>query len=193
MTGTNAAPLGIVEGVSSARGATNRLVTALLWVQGVYYLVTGVWPLVSIETFQRVTGRKTDHLVTEDEADHWLVMAVGVLVTTISLALLSAAMRKRRTVEVTLLAMGSAIGLTAIDVIYVSRQVISPIYLVDAAVEILILLGWIVSTVLAWTLRQIKRPTSWPGPAWVKKRMVNKRGTAAAQGPSLNARGGERG
>jgi hypothetical protein len=38
----------------------------LLWAQGLYYLATGVWPLVSIETFQRVTGRKTDHLVTGD-------------------------------------------------------------------------------------------------------------------------------
>src|SRR4051812_49609509 len=59
--------------------------TGLLWVQGLYYLVTGVWPLVSIETFQMVTGPKTDHLVTGRETDHWLVMTVGVLVTAVGL------------------------------------------------------------------------------------------------------------
>src|SRR5437764_10320112 len=57
----------------------------LSWVQGVYYLLTGVWPLVSIRTFQIVTGVKTDNLPTGREADHWLVMAVGVLITAIAL------------------------------------------------------------------------------------------------------------
>jgi hypothetical protein len=55
--------------------------TMLLWVQGAYYLATGIWPLVSVETFQWVTGPKTDHLPSGYEADHWLVMTVGVLVT----------------------------------------------------------------------------------------------------------------
>ena len=53
------------------------LFTLLLWIQGLYYLMTGVWPLVSIETFQTVTGRKTDHIVTGREADHWLVQDGG--------------------------------------------------------------------------------------------------------------------
>src|SRR4051794_28324453 len=81
-------------------GVAARLLTGLLWVQGVYYFVTGVWPLVSIETFQMVTGRKTDHLVTGREADHWLVMTVGVLIAAISLALLVAAWWRRCPVEV---------------------------------------------------------------------------------------------
>src|SRR3954470_20255740 len=84
---------------------------ALLWVQGIYYLVTGVWPLVSIETFQMVTGRKTDHLVTGREADHWLVMTVGVLITAIACTLLVAACRRKYPVEVAVLAVASALGL----------------------------------------------------------------------------------
>src|SRR5262245_43838835 len=75
----------------SRPGAHSGLFTALLWVQGVYYLATGVWPLVSIETFPRVTGRKTAHLVPGRETDRWLVMTVGVLVTAIAAALLVAA------------------------------------------------------------------------------------------------------
>lgn len=121
---------------------SSTLIVVLLWVQGLYDLVTGVWPLVSIETFQMVTGWKTDHLATGREADHWLVMTVGVLVTSIALALLSAAWLRRISPEVVILAVTSALGLTAIDVIYVARQVILPVYLVDAAVEIFFLTAW---------------------------------------------------
>src|SRR5688572_1800997 len=71
----------------------SALATTLLWTQGVYFLITGVWPLISIRTFQWVTGPKTDHLHTGREADHWLVMAVGVLVTSVAITLLTAAIR----------------------------------------------------------------------------------------------------
>src|SRR5437763_16980510 len=94
----------------------------LAWVQGGYFLLTGVWPLVSIRTFQAVTGRKTDNW-TGREADHWLVNAVGVLVTAVGAALIAAAVRREPTPEIIVLACGSALGLTAIDVIYVARRV----------------------------------------------------------------------
>src|SRR3954465_11874085 len=112
-------------------GSSRPSFTALLWVQGFYYLVTGVWPLISIETFQLVTGPKTDHLVTGREGDHWLVMTVGALILSIGLALLVAAWTKNVSREAIVLAIGSAIALTAIDVIYVAREVIPPIYLAD--------------------------------------------------------------
>src|SRR5688572_32221969 len=95
-------------------------------VQGLYCLVTGVWPLVSIDTFQMVTGPKTDHLVTGRESDHWLVMTVGALVTAVGLALLVAAWRRSRSAEIAVLAIGCAVGLTAIDAIYVAREVLRP-------------------------------------------------------------------
>jgi hypothetical protein len=118
------------------------LFPVLLWVQGLYYLVTGVWPLVSIRTFQMITGPKTDNAVTGREADHWLVMTVGVLVTAIALALLLAAWRRVNSPEIAILAIASALGLTGIDVLYVARKVILPIYLADAAAEIVLLAGW---------------------------------------------------
>lgn len=127
-------------------GASFSLFTALLWLQGLYYFVTGVWPLVSIETFQMVTGPKTDHLVTAREADHWLVMTVGVLITAIAVSLLVAAWRRQNPLEVAVLAVASALGLTGIDVIYVTRNVIAPIYLVDAAAEVVLIAAW------AWVL-----------------------------------------
>jgi len=129
-------------GPRSGPSASATLFTALLWVQGLYYLVTGAWPLVSIETFQMVTGPKTDHLVTGREADHWLVMTVGVLITASAVALLVAAWRGQNPPEIAVLAVASALGLTAIDVIYVARQVIAPIYLVDAAAEVVLIAAW---------------------------------------------------
>src|SRR4051812_27509418 len=98
-------------------------------IQGVYFAATGLWPLLSIETFQWVTGRKTDHLVTGNEADHWLVNTVGVLVTADAVVLLLAAWRGRISVDVVTLAISAAIGLTLIDAIYVTRHTIDTIYL----------------------------------------------------------------
>src|SRR3954454_15650036 len=109
---------------------------ALCWIQGGYFFATGVWPIVSIETFQWITGRKTDHLVTGREADHWLVMTVGVLITAMAVPPLVAAWRRQDQLEMAVLAIAGALGLTGIDVIYVARQAIAPIYLVDAAAEI---------------------------------------------------------
>jgi hypothetical protein len=95
---------------------------------------------VSVGT--RVPRLKTDHLVTGREADHWLVNTVGVLITANALVLLLAAARARPSPEVALLAIGSAIGLTAIDLIYVVREVLSPIYLADAAIEVVFIAAW---------------------------------------------------
>jgi hypothetical protein len=42
------------------------------------------------------------------------------------------------------LALGACIGLAAIDVIYVARGVILPIYLGDAAIEVVLVILWII-------------------------------------------------
>ena len=102
---------------------------ALLYVyraQGAYYIASGLWPILSIGTFEAVTGPKTDD---------WLVKTVGILVTVIGVAISAAGWRGRTSLETWLLALGSAAALTAIDVIYVALGTIPPIYLVDAAAE----------------------------------------------------------
>jgi hypothetical protein len=129
-------------------GHVFSLFNGLLWFQGAYFLVTGLWPLFSIETFQIVTGPKTDHLVTGRESDHWLVMTVGVLVTAVAVTLLVAAWRGRKPWEIVVLAVGSALALTAIDLIYVGRQVIDPIYLVDAVAELILISLWVVACLI---------------------------------------------
>jgi hypothetical protein len=114
-------------------------------IQAIYYLATGIWPLVHVESFQAVTGPKTDNW-TGLEADHWLLNTVAVLVVAIGLALAVAAWRGQVRAETIVLAVGSAIGLLGIDLVYVARGVIARVYLLDAAAEILLLIAW------AWAL-----------------------------------------
>lgn len=120
----------------------SSLTIGLCWVQGSYWLVTAVWPLISIKSFQAVTGPKTDHLVTGREADHWLVNTVGMLILADAIVFLSAAIRKQVSVDVATLAVLSATALVAIEVVYSLRGTISRIYLADAAIEIILIALW---------------------------------------------------
>ena len=108
--------------------------TALPLIQGAYDVLTGIWPLVDMTTFERVTGGKTDR---------WLVKTVGVLVAAIGSALLVAGSRRRVPPEIVVLGAGSAAGLAAIDAVYVARRRISPIYLLDAVAEVAFVLAWL--------------------------------------------------
>ena len=115
----------------------SRPLRLLAWFQGVFYLLTGVWPLVSMGTFVAVTGPKVDL---------WLVVTVGVLVAVIGAVLLLGAWRKRVGPELVLLAVGSAGGLAAVDLVYALGDRIWDIYLLDAVVEIVLAVLWL----LAW-------------------------------------------
>ena len=104
--------------------------------QGFYYLATGVWPLVSMRSFEAVTGPKLDR---------WLVNTVGVLVSVIGITLLLAGRRERVTAEPALLAAGSAAGLAAVDTVYASKGRISKVCLLDAIVEVILVAAWILA------------------------------------------------
>ena len=106
----------------------------LLYLQGVYFGITGLWPLAHIDSFLAVTGPKREV---------WLVLAVGVLVLVIGVTLLSAARQQQEQRSVWLLAFLSAVGLAGIDIRYALTDVILDVYLLDAAVEILIVLAWV--------------------------------------------------
>jgi hypothetical protein len=118
---------------------------ALAWLQGSYFFLTGIWPIVHLRSFLWVTGPKTDHLVTGREEDHWLLMTVSVLIVSVGLTLLVSAYRRSVSAEIATLAIAASLGLTAIDVIYVARQVIWPIYLLDAVIEVILISAWLVA------------------------------------------------
>lgn len=106
----------------------------LAWFQGIYYVVAGIWPIFSIGTFMLITGPKTDI---------WLVRTVGLLLVAVGAALCLAARRRSFLPEIIVLAVGSALALTLIEVVYVLNGTISPIYLLDALVEVLLIAGWL--------------------------------------------------
>jgi len=111
-------------------------------IQGVYFLATGIWPLVHVESFQAVTGRKTDNW-TGSEIDHWLLNTISVLILSIAVPVLVAAWRNTITPEIIILAIGAALALTGVEFVYVARGVIARVYLADAAAEILLILLWL--------------------------------------------------
>lgn len=111
-------------------------------VQSAYFVLTGLWPLVHLRSFLAVTGPKVDI---------WLVETVGVLVTAIGGGLGMAAVRGRVSSEVITIAVTSALGLAIIDSIYVARGRIGSIYLLDVAVEVVLIAGW---AICLWRGRQ---------------------------------------
>ena len=110
------------------------LLDLVLWAHAAYFLVTGIWPLLHIRSFEWITGPKTDR---------WLVKTVGVLVTAIGAVLVTARVRKRVTPEVGELAVGSGLGLAGVELWYVARGRIRPVYLLDAVLEVIFVAGWI--------------------------------------------------
>ena len=103
--------------------------------QGAFYAILGAWPLVHLESFEAVTGPKTDD---------WLVVTVGALLTVEGLALVVAG-RGDVGSELALLGAGTAGVLMLIDVVYVGNGTIAPIYLLDALAELAIVVGWLVA------------------------------------------------
>ena len=111
-----------------------KLFTVCL-LQGIYYFITGIWPLLHIESFIWISGPKYDI---------WLVKTVGIVLAVIGISLASAALKKRVTPEITLLALGSAAGLAWVDIYYAAViDRIYDIYLLDALAEIILILLWL--------------------------------------------------
>ncbi|HVS39082.1 MAG TPA: hypothetical protein VMS17_26220 [Gemmataceae bacterium] len=102
-------------------------------VQGAYYLLTGLWPIFSLNSFLHVTGAKTDL---------WLVQTVGALIAVVGATMCTAAYRRRMSPEVLVLAIGSAAVFAAAELVFVFRGTISAVYLLDAAIEVGLLALW---------------------------------------------------
>jgi hypothetical protein len=128
------------------RETTHGLRTAAI-VQGAYFLITGLWPILNIDSFQAVSGNKFDL---------WLVYTVGAVLSAIGSTLLLAGLNRRLTSEIAFLGIATATALAAIDVIFVVRGVISWVYLVDAAAQTGLIAWWTAA------LRQSMRPAPPP-------------------------------
>ncbi|HEX3289947.1 MAG TPA: hypothetical protein VHR46_01040 [Gaiella sp.] len=114
------------EAKPPARPASPRSRSTILRAQGAYYVLSGLWAVVDRRGFEGITGRK---------ADYWLVRTVGLLAATIGSSLLAGTRAGRPSTETTVLGVAAGVSFTAVDLVYVARRRISPVYLGDAAVH----------------------------------------------------------
>lgn len=103
--------------------------------QGAYWGATGLWPIVHLQSFEAVTGRKTEG---------WLVKTMGALIFSVGATLFAAGARRRITPEIALLGAASAAALGGAGGWYAWRGRIRDVYLADAAVEALLVCAWAV-------------------------------------------------
>ena len=103
-------------------------------VQGIFFVTTGLWPIVHLRSFEAVTGPKVDK---------WLVRTIGGLIAAVGTALIAGAFEPRSSRALRVLGIGSAAALGLADIIYVARGRISKIYLGDAVIEGGIVTAWI--------------------------------------------------
>lgn len=104
-------------------------------IQGLYYFVTGLWPIVYMDGFLAFTGPKTDL---------WLVRTMGLMLIVSGIVLmLAAAHRRQRSMETAALGIGVAVVLAGADIFFALTGQIPGVYLLDAAVEVLFLILWI--------------------------------------------------
>lgn len=113
----------------------------LLILQGVYYFITGLWPLIHLSSFLFVTGPKTDI---------WLIKALSLLVVCIGIVLMKASTVRFPSTAINLLAILSALAFTLIDFYYPFTNIISKVYIVDGLIQF--------SFIITWAVLLIRRP-----------------------------------
>jgi len=101
--------------------------------QGIFYVGTGLWPVVHLRSFEAVTGPKVDK---------WLVRTMGGLIAAVGVSLIVGALERPPSRALRVLGIASALALGAADVVYAARRRISKVYLGDAAAEGVLVTGW---------------------------------------------------
>lgn len=100
--------------------------------QGVFNLVGGLWPLVSMTSFEAVYGPKVDK---------WLERTVGGLLVTAGIAQVAARSDDELRIA-RVVGLGVAGTLGAIDAVYVPKGRISAMYLQDLVCEVFWVAAW---------------------------------------------------
>ncbi|HEX2285534.1 MAG TPA: hypothetical protein VHI10_12060 [Mycobacterium sp.] len=105
---------------------------------GTFNVAMGIWPLAHRKSFEAVFGPKVDR---------WLMYTVAGLMTCIGATQLTSTADPAAVRQARRIGMGCAATLAAIDLVYVPRGRISPMYLLDALAEA----GWLA----AWTTTSV--------------------------------------
>ena len=113
-----------------------RILRYILLFQGVYYLLTAIWPAINLESFMAFAGPKPDRFI------FW---TVDLLILTIGAAVLFG-IWKGELGTAAFLGGTAALAFIIVEVAFYGR--ISPWFLLDFAIEAILLLG-IIGTSLA--------------------------------------------
>ena len=113
---------------------TLKVFRSILIVQSLYTLITGVWPLIHIESFIAATGPKDDL---------WLVKTVGAMLIPVSVALAAFIWINASKVPAILLGGLTAIVFAIIDFHFALSDVISNVYMLDGLLQLIFIAGWL--------------------------------------------------
>jgi hypothetical protein len=95
---------------------------------GGYLLAAGLWPLVDLRSFKKVTGPKLEG---------WLTKGVGACLANIGAALGAAGARGKVARELRILGMSTAVSFAAMDLWYAgARRRISRVYLLNGLAQL---------------------------------------------------------
>jgi hypothetical protein len=104
----------------------------ILTIQGWFYVLMGVWPIMHMMSFEMVSGPKKDK---------WLVKTVGLMICCSGIIFL----KFSNDDAARFLAILNAVCLGSIDVYYVMKKIIWKTYLIDAVIEV----GFLIALITA--------------------------------------------
>jgi hypothetical protein len=113
---------------------TRRPANPVSFVQGYYYVLVGLAPVLASDSFRAVGG---------PDADPWLMRAYGLAVAAVGVLLLLASRKRGAVAETARLAVGAAVVLAVADVVFVLNRAAPTVYLLDAAVQVVFVCGWL--------------------------------------------------
>jgi hypothetical protein len=96
--------------------------------QGAYYILIGLWPIIDITSFEKVFGNKTDN---------WLVKMTGLILAVIGFVLISSPDDTYR-----LLGMLIAAAIAIVDIVYTVKNALPLVYIGDAVIQIVFFAVW---------------------------------------------------
>ncbi len=97
----------------------------LMLLQGIYYVATGLWPLVHVSSFEAITGPKRDKFT---------LHTAGSLIVIVGAFLLAASKERQPDPRFAALGVSAAIALASVVAAHARR--IRPVYWLEAIVEV---------------------------------------------------------
>ena len=108
-----------------------KILKILLWWQGLYYGITGIWAIVSLDSFSRITGHY-------DTGDAFEMHSIAALAVVLGLAFIWGAMQEKYRVFAGWILFGSAIAIIIPEIVYFSSEVKNTLFLFDLFEETVI-------------------------------------------------------